>query len=459
MKLNLTLEKCAHTSGGHIAKGDKNAVINRIVIDSRSLKAGDYFLALKGARNDGHDFVPDVVSRGAGGVIVSKAVPALSPQVNCVMVPDTLQALQKIGQRHREEFSLRMMAVTGSNGKTTTKEMIAHILLKRAESVLCTRGNYNSQTGLPLMLLELGPAHTHAVLEMGASKKGHIASLCALAQPVVGVVTNIGHAHLQSFGTIQDVLQAKWELVEFVAQNKGIVALNADDPLLNEKRERLNCPVVTFGMSKKADIRAENISQSPRVIFDLMIGASRQKIRLPVPGLFNVSNALAAVAVAIWERVPMNEIVAGLEDFSPPSQRMQIQYGLDGFVFLSDAYNANPDSMKQSLDSFVQAFPLKHKLVVLGGMKELGDSAEKEHVHLGAFLSTLPLDKIFFLGQEGEWVRQGYLESKGQSSFSIFQEQDVLRQAVKKDLSSNTAVLFKASRSVKLEEIYEPLLR
>jgi UDP-N-acetylmuramoyl-tripeptide--D-alanyl-D-alanine ligase len=436
-------------SAGSVAPG-------RVVLDSREVQKGDLFIAVKGERVDGHDFLNDVVARGAAGALVSRGVEGVPAHFGLIRMEDPLVGLQRWAQAHRQKMKTRVIGITGSNGKTTTKDMVAHLLRGMGKTVLATRGNLNSQIGLPLMLLELDSTHSHAVLEMGASARGDIARLAEMAQPDLVVITGIGRAHLETFGSLDGVLQAKWELVE--ALKDGIAFLNADDSLLMGRRKEARCSVVTFGQAAGADVRAEHIRQDPRITFDLVVGGSRRPVRLPVPGLFNVTNALAAAAVALWERGLLPEVAQHLAGFTPPAQRMQIRRRADGSLFLIDAYNANPDSMAASVTSFVQAFPQGQKIAVLGSMLELGASAEKEHRDLGRFLAGWPLKAIFFVGPEGESVRTGYEEAGGGGSFQSSEDREKIRQEIASSVTPNSVFLFKASRGVRLEDIYEPLL-
>ncbi len=458
MTFPFTFAELASVTGGRLSGGDPSARPARLVVDSRSVRKGDCFVALKGGVRDGHSFVKDALTRGAAGLVVSDAVAGSPPEVACLRVPDTLKALQQAGQARRRRSSVRVTGITGSNGKTTTKEMLAHVLAASGRRVLATRGNLNSQIGLPLMLLELEEGHTHAVLEMGASQKGEIARLASLAEPGVGVITNVGQAHLEFFGSLEGVLEAKWELAAFLPK-EGLAILNADDPRLMARGGRLACSVATFGFSERADVRAENVRQDPETVFDLMVGGVRRETRLPVPGLFNVSNALAAAAVAAWEGIPVDAIVQGLASFVPPPLRMQVRERGDGVLFLLDAYNANPSSMSASLDSFARAYSGRRKVAVLGSMKELGPATQAEHALLGERLASLALDGVYFLGGEGAWVREGFSKAGGRGSFEAFETHEALRAALEKALAPGTAVLFKASRGVQLEKVFEPLLQ
>lgn len=457
MTLPYSWNEWAAMTGGRL--GQEGAVRPaRVVIDSRAVQPGDLFVALKGERADGHDFLSQVAAQGAAGALVSRGGEGLPAGFGWIRVDDPLAALQKAAAAHRQKMNVRVIGITGSNGKTTTKEMLAHVLREAGRTVCATRGNLNSQIGLPIMLLDLHCDHTHAVLEMGASAKGDLTALASLARPSMAVLTGIGRAHLETFGSLDGVLAAKWELVESLNRD-GIAFLNGDDSLLAKKKNDALCSVVTFGTGSGLDVRAERVRQDPQAVFDLVVGGARREVRLPVPGLFNVSNALAAAAVALWERVPLPEVARALGTFVPPPQRMQVRRRSDGTLLVIDAYNANPDSMAASLNSFVNAYPGSPKTVVLGSMLELGEVAEQEHRRLGQVMAGLPLERIFFVGPEGPWVRAGYDEAGGKKSFTMGEDRAPLRDEIARVLRPDSVVLFKASRGVRLEEIYESLLK
>jgi UDP-N-acetylmuramoyl-tripeptide--D-alanyl-D-alanine ligase len=444
-------------TAGRLSGGDASSTVGPVAVDSQAVSRGGTFVALPGQRRDGHDFVRPAVERGATGVVVSRDVGVLPAGVACLRVDDTLRALQEVGAAHRKLFTPAVVGVTGSNGKTTTKEMVARVLRASGREVLATRGNLNSQVGLPLMLMELEAGHGYAVFEMGASKRGEIARLAELARPRIGVLTNVGPAHLETFGTLQDVFEAKWELAASLPRD-GLAVLNADDPFLAARRTAPACPVMTFGLGPKADVRAENIVQEPGASFDLVLGGVRRRVRLAAPGAFNVLNALAAAAVGLHERVPLDELVAALERAVPPPGRMQVRVSREGAVMVLDAYNANPASMSAAVESFVRAYADRKRLAVLGGMRELGAAAEAEHAGVGERLAGLSLDRIFFLGEEGDWVRAGYEKGGGAARFEVYASRDELREALRRELGPGVAAVFKASRGVRLEEVYEPLL-
>lgn len=452
----MTFGDLVRATGGRLVSGDASAPAPSFFVDSRRVRPGEIFAAIKGERSDGHDFVRDVLAHGAGGALVSRLPEGLPAGAPVLVVSDVVKALQDAARFHRAGSTARVVGVTGSNGKTTTKEMISQVLAAGGKKVYSTPGNFNSQIGLPLSVCAMGEENTHAVFEMGASAKGNIASLAAVAKPQIGVLTNIGRAHLLTFGTLEGTADAKWELVDALPP-EGAAVINADDPRLMARKGRARSRVVTYGINAPADVRAEDLRSAPETLFTLAAGGRRAEVRLPVPGLFNAYNALAAAAVGINEGVSLEDVVKGLADFRPPQQRMQVRRGKAGSLFLIDAYNANPDSMKASLESFAAAYPALRRFAVLGGMRELGPSAADEHRALGAAASRMDLEKLYFVGEEGAWVKEGW---PADASFPLecVADKAALRRILTPELGPGRAFLFKASRGVALEEVYEPLL-
>lgn len=457
MKPAISLGDLAAVTGGEILTGQAGTAVENLVIDSRSVAPGDFFVALQGERHDGHAFLPDAVARGAKGALVSRRDAPAPSGMNILWVRDAVKALQDAGRFCRERAAARVVGITGSNGKTTTKEMAAAVLRSGGKTVLSTRGNLNSQIGLPLMLMEIEPRHTHLVLEMGASAPGDIAKLAHLARPDIGVITGIGAAHLEFFGSMEGVLRGKWEIVESL-DHDGAAVLNADDALLMSKRASVRGRVVTFGLSPEADVRAENIRQAETVSFDLVAQGRRWPVRLPAPGIFNVTNALAAAAVGIFEKIDGGTVVQALEKFTPPEMRMQVRRRADKVVFVVDAYNANPTSMRASLISFAESFSAHRRLAVLGSMLELGAGAQAAHEDIGALAAKLPLEAVFFNGPEGPWTKKSYERAGGRADFQTFNDNASLRSALAERLKPGDAVFFKASRGVHLEDVFKPLL-
>lgn len=428
-----------------------DASFSRILTDSRGDVAGALFVALKGERVDGHTYVADVLSRGAAGAIVSRVPGGMPSGASLIVADDAESFLQRWGAAARDRFSGRVVGITGSNGKTTTKEMLSSILRAAGRRSLTTRGNFNSRIGLPIMLTELSAAHTDAVLELGASQKGDIARLAAWARPHVGVITGIGAAHLETFGSIEGVAEGKWELAASLPAD-GCAVLNADDERLMSRAGRAPCRVVSFGFSSLADVRAEALTDGESPSFDWIEKGSRVSVRLQAAGAHNVRNALAAAAAARCLGVSREAVVRGLEEFRPSGHRSEIRKVKGGRVIVLDAYNANPTSMAASLESFSRIYAGRPRWIVIGSMLELGASSRSAHEDIGRLIAERRFDRAYFVGPEAEWVRAFAPQVAAAA------DKAALCQELAGALPEGAAVLFKASRSVRLEDVFEPLL-
>ena len=458
MNLNLSLADLTRIVQGVLLQGGPRQVLESVSIDTRTLESGQFFIALKGERTDGHLHLQAAHREGAGGFIVSQdRIPDPikdHPETAVILVKDTLKALQDLAQSHRIRYDVPVAAVTGSNGKTTTKEMLASILRQRGE-VLATPGNFNNQIGLPLTLLELDSRHKTCVLEMGASQLGQIHRLCEIARPLYGIITNIGRAHLESFGSLSNVARAKWELVQHLpAEGHGVVP--AEEIALNPFRNTARCRLTLFGETAGPDVGAQDIEEEEGLEFTLILGSERGRVRLPIPGRFNVFNALAASACAWRMGAGFENIRMGLESFSPAPMRMSIVRHPSGAILVNDAYNANPDSMRASLESFCRQFKGGERIAVLGGMLELGPEGPELHRALGEFMAGLPLTEVHLLGPESKPIYEGALKA-GVKSLFFHESIDPIRQALASRLHSGVAVLFKASRGIHLEDLIREL--
>ncbi|MEK7216316.1 MAG: UDP-N-acetylmuramoyl-tripeptide--D-alanyl-D-alanine ligase, partial [Chloroflexota bacterium] len=345
---------------------------SRVVVDSREATPGVLFVALPGERTDGHRFIADAIARGATGIL-ARAWPSEVPTENRTAVlfpvPDPLAALQQLARHHRATSALRLIGVTGSVGKTSTKDAIAGVLAQRYR-VLPSGGNRNTEIGLPLSLLDIEPEHERAVLEMGMYQIGDIAQLCDIAHPQVGVVTNVGPTHLARLGSIARIAAAKAELVESLPSG-GTAVLNADDSVVARFGERTRAAVVTYGLAPSAHCRAAGIESSglDGLRFTLSWGSETIAVRTPLQGRHHVSTALAAAAVGLGEGLSMAEVALGLEGLTS-TNRLRVRQGLNGAALLDDSYNASPTSMKAALDLLSET-PGRH-IAVLGDMFELG---------------------------------------------------------------------------------------
>jgi len=433
--------------------------IKGVSIDSRTIKKGELFVAIKGARFDGHDFVPEVIKNGAWGALVERSeletkYASLGGLRNILAVEDTIFALQEMSQMHRKKFAIPVIGITGSNGKTTTKEMLASILKLRG-SVLKNEGNLNNHIGVPLTLLKLDARHKSAAVEMGMSALGEIDALARLVRPDVGVITNIGPAHLEFLGTMDIVAQAKAELLGNLKMG-GTAVLNADDRYFTALRNKYGGRVLSFGIENKADVSASGIRQG-KDFTDMTIEAddSRVNVRLPAVGKHNIYNALAASAAATAVGMPLDAVKCGLEDFSPVAMRSELKQ-VKGRTVLADYYNANPGSVKAALETLISLRAGRKSVAVLGDMLELGDIAADAHREVGRTVAHLGVDVLITMGSLAIYINEGALEEGMPKDRVIAAGSHAEAAALLKERSKNgDAVLIKGSRGMKMEKILE----
>ncbi len=437
------------TGGRLLFKGQET--FTGLSIDSRTIREGQLFIALKGSRFDGHDFVMDALRRGGGAVV---SMPPINPVKgkSIIYVPNTLKALHGITRYRRLQRATEVVAVTGTNGKTTTKEMIARVL-EGKYSVLKSSGNLNNHIGLPLCLSELNGQQV-AVLEMGASKVGDIRQLCEVALPETGVLTNIGPAHLEGFGSIEQVRKTKLELVEFVDR----VILNIDDQHL---REALGWDlfkgkdVITYGINQQADIKAESIEATPGGLRFVLKATGRQwPVSLRVYGKFNVYNALAAAGVCKVFGC-LDGVAEALDGFEGVPMRLEVKK-LSDVVFISDMYNANPASMEEALQELV-AMKTKRAIAVLGDMLELGAYEEKAHRDLGQMLARLPIEVFLAVGSRMALAAEVLRAETTDRQIHVLEDSLQAAEVLKEILRPKDVVLIKGSRAMAMERIIEEL--
>lgn len=427
-----------------------DVMVERVNHDSRAVQAGDLFVALRGERFDGHGFVAQAGAAGAVAALVSDWVDTPLPQMK---VDDTLVGLQALGAAWRRRFRMPVVGVTGSNGKTTTKQMLAAIFAARGP-VLATRGNLNNHIGVPLTLLSLREEHRTAVVEMGANHAGEIAQLAALAKPDVGVVTQAGDAHLEGFGSREGVARAKGEL--FAALDGGIAVINADDRyagLWTQMASKVS--QIRFGLQQPADVSASAIAdevfeQGPGSRFRLHTPSGDVTVRLPVPGRHNVMNALAAAGCAIALGVDVQDIAVGLARVEPAQGRLSWKTTAEGARLIDDSYNANPSSLRAGME--LLAANAGRRWLVLGGMGELGPEAPRLHREAGETARALGIDGLFALGPLAAEAAKGFGDGA-----QAFDDVAALVAALRPQLDSHTTVLIKGSRSARMERVVELL--
>lgn len=468
----LTVAELQRVIGARVLAGDVSGRadqrIRRISLDTRSLRRGDLFLAIQGDRFDGHEFVGMALSRGAVGAIVrgSYDVSTLSRQRGLkrtmpviLGVDDPVSAYQRLAAHHRSQFKIPVVAVTGSNGKTTTKEMTASVLAHRW-NILKTEGNLNNRLGVPQTLFRLNTRHQGAVIEMGVDNVGQTTSLCDIARPTIGIITNIGPDHLEFFGSMEVSAQAKAELLDLLPAD-GTAILNADDSYYDYLAGRARCRVVSFGFSAKADIRATHVKPDGRngTIVHLQFPgkARRTAVHIRVQGAHNVANALAAGAVGTVLGFSGTAIAQGLARFRPAAMRSQVLVSR-GVKLIIDCYNANPASMKAAVELLAQAGANRRTIAVLGDMLELGPNAVPMHEEVGEFVARYGIDYVVTCGVLGRSLARG-AEQAGLDHTRIVQVSDAQAavSAVKAIVKSGDVVLIKASRGMRLELVADAL--
>ncbi len=417
--------------------------------DSRAIKKGQLFVALKGENFDGHEYAAQSLEQGASAVLVSKASNA-SP---AVVVEDTRLALGDLASHWRAKFDMPVVAITGSNGKTTVKEMLAAILkVATADdaSVLATQGNLNNDIGLPMTMLNLGKQHRYAVLEMGMNHTGELSYLSNLAKPNVALVNNAGTAHIGELGSLEAIANAKGEIFEGLADG-GTAIINADDVFANLwKNLASKHQQVTFGLKAKADVMAKYELHVASSDLELIAPNATVKFTLPAPGLHNVSNALAAASAALALNVSLENIATGLSNFAGVKGRLQTKQGFAGAKVIDDTYNANPMSMKAAID--VLKVSAGQRIFVMGDMAELGADAASMHAEIGAYAKTAGIEKFYALGE----LTKNAVTSFGANAMH-FETIEALAESLKNMMNAETTVLVKGSRSMRMERVVDAI--
>lgn len=448
--MKLDLQKIAMAVNGKLSPHNVHGEINGIATDSRTISPGELFVALRGPTFDGHNFIADVTARGALAVLCDHHLADVTlPQI---VVPDTQRALGDLAAFWRHRFHLPVAAITGSSGKTTTKEMLAAILNVTSPG-LKTAGNFNNLIGLPLTIFQLSSNAGWAVLEMGMSERGEIARLTEIAAPTVGVITNVAPAHLLTMKSLDGIARAKGEL--FAALRPDSVAvINLDDDLVAAIPVANGVQRRTYGLSPLAEIRGEQIRpEGAEVRFTLHTPAGTRAVRLPVPGRHNVSNALAAAAAAISMGQTLDAIVQGLESFQPAKGRMETQLLGDGIILIEDTYNANPLSVEAALVALDEMGGSGARIAVLGDMLELGESSAERHRAIGA-VAAAHCDRLILLGPDSKETAKGARKA-GMIAAKVTHcesHEETARQLVQ-SLRPGDRIIVKGSRGMKMEKI------
>jgi UDP-N-acetylmuramoyl-tripeptide--D-alanyl-D-alanine ligase len=439
----MSVAQAAHALGAPFRGAD--ARFDAVSTDSRAVKRGDLFIALRGARFDAHAFLAQAAAAGATALVVERAADLDLPQI---VVDDTARALGRLAHYWRRQFAIPLVAITGSNGKTTVKEMLASILRAHAgdDAVLATRGNLNNHIGVPLTLLELRGEHRYAVIEMGMNHAGEIGYITRLAEPDVALINNAGVAHIENLGSTAAIARAKGEIFEGLKPD-GTAVINADEPaaplwrdLARDKRQ------IDFALAAKAAVTATYRLREfdSEIVLNTPLGAAQ--VLVPAPGLHNVGNALAAAAAATALTVSTTTIAAGLAGFGGVHGRLQRKRALHGATLIDDTYNANPDSMRAAID--VVARMSGRKLLVLGDMGELGGDAPAMHAQIGEYARAAGVGRLFTFGELSACATQAF----GAGARHFTRIEDLLSE-IESALAPDVTMLVKGSRFMQMERV------
>ncbi len=452
----MTLAEVAEAVGGRLSEADPAARADGLVIDSRTIVPGMLFAALPGERVDGHDFAQAALAAGAVAVLGTRPVGGAT-----VLVDDVQEAMAALAaEALRRLPDIRVVALTGSAGKTSTKDLLAQVLSRLGPTV-APPGSFNNDLGVPLTVLSCDEDTRYLVLEMGARGLGHIARLCRIAPPSVGLVLNIGSAHLGEFGSREVTAQAKGELIE---ATRGVAVLNADDALVAAMAGRAptGTAVHTFGESAAADVRAEGIDLDDlgRPVFALAADEGTAPVRLQAYGEHQVPNALAAAAAGLACGLPLAEVASALSEATPRSRwRMEVTKRADGLTVVNDAYNANPESVRAALKALVAIAKGRRSWAVLGQMAELGPDARTEHENIGRLAVRLGVDRLVVVGEDAAPVHAGAVLEGSWSNESVHvADRDEATRLLESEAAADDVVLVKGSRVAGLEKVAEALL-
>jgi len=450
-------------TGGTLVRGNPDGVFAGVSSDSREVAEGALFIPLTGERFEGHDFIPAAVEKGAAGVLVQRGKEKVPDTAfggaAVILVDDTLRALGDIAHWWRSGFSIPIVAVTGSSGKTTTKEMIATVA-ERCGTVLKSKGNYNNLIGLPLTLLKLNTEHAMAVVEMGTNRKGEIGRLAAIADHDIGVITNIGPAHLEGFGSLNAVMEEKGGIV-LCMKDSGVAVINRDDPFSVIIGDRWRGRNISFGIEGNAFVRAERIFMRGErgVSFTLTMGGIGRGIDMTIVGRHNIYNALACAAACRGMDIPYDLICEGLSVFRQIPGRMEIHRLKGGGTVIDDTYNANPASVIEALKTLSDLKGKGESVVILGDMLELGEHAVTLHEEVGRAIADSGVGTIILKGDFSEAVAKGAVErGLGEDRIHFVETPDRIIDTLRPLVREGNWILVKGSRGMKMEEFLNVIL-
>ncbi|MGE7782135.1 UDP-N-acetylmuramoyl-tripeptide--D-alanyl-D-alanine ligase [Peribacillus sp. NPDC097264] len=431
--------------------------IHGVTIDSRAVTKGCLFVPLKGEQVDGHQYVRSAIAQGASASFWQQDIPNPPTDLPIILVENTEKALQQLARAYRDQLNIKVIGITGSNGKTTTKDMTA-ALLATTYKVHKTNGNFNNHLGLPLTILSMDEETEAAVLEMGMSSRGEIEFLSKLAKPDVAIITNIGESHLLDLGSREEIANAKLEIVEGLPQG-GTLIYHGDEPLLESRIQKQfpHLRVLSFGRTERNDLFPLTITQEADSTSFTLGGENQGDYQIPVLGQHNVLNALAAILAAKELNIGNESIHKGLEAIRLTNMRMEMVEGINGQKIINDAYNASPTSVKAAIELIEGLSGFRNKILVLGDMLELGASEKDFHLRIGELIAVDQIDKVFTYGPLAEYIAKGARKTFAAENVQSFQDKQQLIEALQTSTDAHDLILVKASRGMKLEEVVKAL--
>jgi len=462
--MKLCIADIISATGGKLISGNLNMPVKNISTDTRKIAAGSFFIALRGDKFDGNDYIVEASKRGAVGCLTEKDITSeeferIEPfEFAVIKVGDTLQALARIAAAYRRMFEGRVVAVTGSVGKTSIKDMTASVLSEKF-SVHKTQGNFNNEIGMPMTILGLSEEHMALVVEMGMRSAGEIDYLAGIAKPDVGIISNIGVSHIEYLGSRENIFNAKMELAPHIKQG-GFLVLNGDDEFLNKVEKYDKLTVMKYGINnKETDVYGDNIiisDDGENISFELHIKnipCEIYNVKLGVPGKHNVYNALCAVCAGLIFQMKISDIIDGIGKYRAPDMRQDIRTSEKGYKIINDAYNASPDSMRAAIDMLDGMKCGGKKIAVLGNMSELGEGGAGYHREIGEYFSNSNIDMLITVGD----LAKNIAEAAGDKEKVSFDTAANALEFIKNNIENHDIILIKASRIMKLDELASSL--
>ncbi|WP_024833937.1 UDP-N-acetylmuramoyl-tripeptide--D-alanyl-D-alanine ligase [Ruminiclostridium josui] len=443
---------------GKLLWGEPGMIFYGVTTDSRKVTNNSLFIPLIGEKFDGHDYIEQCFRAGASVCLTSKKIPMVAG-CSAVLVEDTARALRDLAAWHRKKFDIPVVGITGSVGKTSTKDMVSCVLSQKY-CVLKTQGNFNNEIGLPLTVLNIDNSHEAAVIEMGMSGFGEISRLTAIAKPRIAIITNIGVSHIEKLESQEGILKAKLEILEGLDKD-GLVILNGDDPLLTSLKGKLPFRTVFYGMKSGSDYTALNYQTMGEqgTTFEITVNGRNFDVEIPVPGIHNVYNALAAIAAGIEMKIPMEMIINGINQFSPGNMRQSI-INHNGIKIINDAYNASPQSMQAAINVLEEISSGSRSIAVLGDMFEMGDMSRDLHYSVGEFIKNKKINFLITVGQDSRMISQAVADL-GNSEIKLrhFESNKEALKYILGIVMPGDYILIKGSRGMKMEEIADGIMK